>query len=145
MEKLSDFADSITELMQEKELNTITLGIAIGTPNSVIHRWKTGKYGLCLSSALKLADYFDCSLEFLMGRTEIRLSYTPQKCPPFYERLLTVMKIHGKSQYRLIKDTSFSGGYLARWKKGADPLVETLINLSTYFECTLDYLVGRDR
>jgi len=144
MEKLSNFSESLTELMLEKNLTTISLGLAIGVNDSTVHCWKVGKHKLKLSTALNLANYFECSLEFLMGRTEIRLNYTPQKCPPFFERLLAVMKEYGKSQYRLTKEI-LSRGHFSFWKKGADPFIDTLLNLSDYFECTLDYLVGRDR
>jgi len=145
MEKLSSFTDSLTELMQEKGLTHISLGNIIGVANPTIHGWKTGKHSINLSNALKLADYFQCSLEFLMGRTEIRLNYITQKCPPFYERLLAVMKRFGKSQYRINKDTSFSYGSFSQCKKGSDPNIETLIILADYFDCTLDYLVGREK
>jgi len=143
MAELSNFGDSLADLMLEKGLTHISLGNAIGVANSNIHGWKTGKHSLKLSTALRLADYFECSLEFLLGRTEIRCSFTPQKCPPFFDRLLAVMKENNISQYRLTKGV-LSRGHFSLWKKGADPFVDTLLNLTAYFDCTLDYLVGRD-
>ena len=138
------FRESLAELMSEKKLTTISLGEAIGVSATTVHCWLTGKTKLFLSNALKLTDYFECSLEFLLGRTAIRLSYTPKVCPPFYDRLKEIMTLQGKSSYRIVKDTSFSFGHFSKWRNGGDPYIETLLNLTAYFDCSLDYLVGRD-
>jgi len=144
MDELSSFRESLAELMSEKDLTHISLGDKIGVANPTVHGWKAGKHSISLSNALKLADYFNCSLEFLMGKTEVRLSYTPKKCPPFYERLKAVMAENKISWYRIVKDMAISNGNITKWKKGADPFVDTLLNLAAYFDCMLDYLVGRD-
>ena len=144
MDILSDFAETLSELMDENNLTTEALGAAIGISGANVRYWKEGKQKLNLSNALKLAGYFGCSLEYLIGHTDTRLGYTPQTCPPFHDRLMQVMNIKGKSRYRIVKDTSFSNGYFSQWKKGGDPLIETLINLAAYLNCSLDYLVGRE-
>jgi len=145
MEILSNFVETLSELMNEKNLTTDALGKAIRVSGANVRYWKEGKYQLHLSNALKLADYFECSLEFLMGRTHTRLDFMPCPCPPFHDRLMQVMKEYDKSRYRIVKDTSFTNGYFSRWKNGSDPLMETLLSLTDYFGCTLDYLVGREK
>lgn len=144
MDILSNFSESLSELMDEKKLTADALGKAVGVSDSMICYWKEGKYKLHLANALKLADYFGCSVEYLMGRKNMKLDYVPRVCPPFHDRLMQVMKNEGKSRYRIVKDTDFSNGHFTKWKKGADPLVETLVNLADYLNCTLDYLVGRE-
>ena len=144
MNILSNFSESLSELMSEKNLTSETLGKAISVNDSNIRHWKRGSYKLHLSNALKLADYFECSLEYLLGRTDTRLAHTPKNCPPFYDRLKQIMVSENKSGYTLVKETSFHRGHLHRWKNGADPIIETLIDLAAYFNCTLDYLVGRE-
>ena len=81
---LSDFSKTLSELMSEKNLTSRALSQIIGVSNGNISMWTSGACKLTLSSALKLADFFDCSLEFLMGRTDKRLDYTPKVCPAFY-------------------------------------------------------------
>lgn len=142
---LSDFSETLSELMDEKNLTSEGLGKAIGVDGSAVRYWKEGKNKLYLSNALKLADFFECSLELLLGRTDKRMDFTPSPCPPFHERLMHVMQKESKSRYRIVKDTAFSNGHFTKWKKGADPLIETLIPLADYLKCSLDYLVGRDR
>jgi len=144
MDIKSDFIETLSELMDEQNLTSDALGNAIGVNGSVVRCWKQGKNKLYLSNALKLAEFFSCSLEFLIGRTDERLSFTPKPYPPFHDRLLQVMKEQGKSRYSVVKETAFSNGHFSKWKAGSDPYLESLVNLSNYLNCTLDYLVGRE-
>jgi len=125
---LSNFKESLAELMLERGLTHISLGNAIGVANSNIHGWKTGKHSLKLSTAIKLAEYFECSLEFLLGRTEIRLNFTPQKCPPFYERLLYIMKENKISHIELPK-AHYPEVIFRYGKKAPTPLLTPYLTL----------------
>ncbi|MCL2861428.1 MAG: helix-turn-helix domain-containing protein [Firmicutes bacterium] len=145
MDFLSEFSDSLNELMIERSLTIEALRKAIGISGATVGKWKTGEQSIYLTNALKLADYFDCSLEFLFNRTETRLDYSPRKCPSFFERLKEIMKLNNKTEYKMtIKDRVISRGQYHQWRTDSDPLIETLIKLAKYFNCTLDYLVGRD-
>ena len=145
MDILSEFSDSLKELMLEKNLTAFSLSKATKISNATICRWVNKKQSITLSKALKLADYFECSLEFLFNRTETRLGYIPLQTPHFYNRLKTVMKLENITDYKItLKDKVFSRGQYDQWKNGSDPRIETLIKLAKYFNCTLDYLVGRD-
>jgi len=145
MNNMSNFSETLTELMIERNLTTDALGKIIGTSGSTVRTWKRGDYKLRLANALKLADYFNCSLEFLMGRTDTRLNYTPRVCPRFHDRLMQIMVKKGKSRYQVVKkDKILSNSHFSQWKKGVNPLIETIMPLTKYFDCTLDYLVGRD-
>lgn len=142
---VSNFSETLSELINERGLTSRAVASTIGVSHGNVSMWTSGSCMLTLTNALRLADFFECSLEFLMGRTSTRLSYTPKDYPPFYERLMNLMKERGISRYRIVKDTSFSNGYFSRWKKGSSPLMETIITLARYFDCTLDYLVGREQ
>ncbi|MCL2861427.1 MAG: helix-turn-helix domain-containing protein [Firmicutes bacterium] len=145
MDYLSEFGDSLKELMLEKDLTSVALSKAIKISDSTIGGWKNGEHFITLSNALKLADYFECSLEFLFGLSDTRLDYIPHACPPFYIRLKEIMKLQNISGYKIsIKDRVFSQSQFYHWKDGKDPKIESLIKLAKYFDCTLDYLVGRD-
>lgn len=145
MKIVSNFVESLKELMLYENLTNDKLGKAIGLSKETVSHWKNGKNDIHLSNALKLADYFNCSLEFLMGRTTIRLSYTPKPCPPFYQRLLEVMKERGKTYYQVVEKEKFlSDSNLTNWKNGGDPFFYTVIKLANYFGYTLDAFVGRE-
>jgi len=42
------------------------------------------------------------------------------------------------------KKIGISSGIISKWKKGATPSTENLIKISDYFNCSIDYLLGRE-
>lgn len=145
MEILSKFGERLTELMQNKNITALKLAEIIGVKNSTISRYKDGKMSIKLSKAIAIADYFKCSLEFLFGKSEKIIDFTLREALPFYPRLMSIMKANEITCYRLIIDLKKSNGHFDYWEKGGDPFMTSVIDLATYLDCTLDYLVGRER
>lgn len=144
--KSDSFSVRLTELMfNANKLTTEKLGSDLGVGGSTVCLWKEGKRSILLSNAIKVADYFQCSLEFLFGRTDTIIDFIPQSPPPFYNRLKEVMHGTNVSLYRIVKEKIASNGNFDSWRKGGDPFMQTIIALAEYLEITLDYLVGRDR
>jgi len=141
---MATFPERLSELMAEKEIKSHELAAIVGVNTTTINDWKRGKYQVYLANAIKLADFFACPLEYLMGRVEDFSDFTPRPCPLFYPRFLAVLAEKDCSTYRIRTDTSISGGHFDRWKTGSDPLVLTLITVADYLDITLDYLVGRE-
>ncbi len=144
MEKSNAFHERLCELMIEKGVNTVSLAAAIGVSDETVRRWKNGQRDILLSQLVKLADYFQCSLDFLAGRSDAVLDYQVRDMPPFYDRLRAVMAEKGVTRYRLVKELPVYDGYFTNWKKGRSPNILTLILLADYLDVTIDYLVGRD-
>ncbi len=107
--------------------------------------WKAGRNTVSLPHALALADYFQCSLDFLFGRSETELDFAPQPALPFYERLRAVMKQKNISRYRFCIDLNMSNGNFTQWKRGVTPKIQSFIAIADYLEISLDYLAGRER
>lgn len=62
-----DFLGKVSLLMQEKNLNKHTLSAACGIPYTTIDGWfKKGYEGAKVSTLIKLADFFDVELDFLV-------------------------------------------------------------------------------
>jgi len=139
---LSDFIERLSELMLENNLTADRLAANLGINRSTVHRWQKNKRVISLNNVLRLAKFFNCSLEFLIGRTENKLDFTPRVCPPFYERLRQVMNERGITWYRIVKDKVISDANLSTWKNGGATSFGMVIDLANYFGCTLDYLVG---
>jgi len=138
------FSERISELKQEKEISSHDLATVVGVDRRTIDCWRSGDYQLQLNHAIKLADFFECSLEYLMGRSDDVTKYTFKPCPPFYSRFLAVLGERGITTYRLRKDSPIKGGHLSKWKEGCNPLMVTLITVANYLDVSLDYLVGRE-
>ena len=145
MEKKNAFHERLSELMIEKGVNTVSLSAAIGVSDETVRRWKNGQRDILLSQLVKLADYFQCSLDFLAGRSDCAMDHQVREIPPFYDRLRAVMAEKGVTRYRLVKELPVYDGYFTNWKKGKSPNILTLILLADYLDVTIDYLVGREK
>ena len=144
MDKLSKLSERLTELMEYKNIKSEQLAGAVGVTGSVVRRWTFNDTDIKLSNLLNLADFFCCSVEFLIGRCDKVLDFTPKTCPPFYSALQSALAQFGVSMYRVGKDTKIKGYHLHKWKTGSDPKLSSLIELSDYLGCTIDFLIGRE-
>ena len=145
MDVLKGFSERLIELMQENGLNAVKLSKKLGVAPTIIRRWCLPQKDIYYSNLLQVANYFNCSLDFLCGRSDVVLDFVPKECPPFMEWLPTVIKERGKSTYKIFKDTRIKSSYFAKWRKGREPLLSSLGILADYLDCSLDRLVGRDR
>jgi len=145
MGKMSKFNERLMELFQAREITTKQLSEAIDVNGSTVCLWLEGKRNIRLRNAIKLCDYFNCSLGFLIGRTETILDFIPKPAYAFYDRLRGIMADRGVSRYRIVNDLKKSHRHFDRWKAGNDPFLETVIDLADYFEMSIDFFIGRER
>lgn len=140
-----NISETLNELMVDRDLSNQQLADSIGKSVTSIRGWRRNANKLELSSLVKLCNYFNCSAEYLLNRTEKMLSYIPHECPPFYEHFLKLMNECGYTRYRFTKETRFREGHLYCWRTGSEPTLSTLVELAAIFGCTVDYLIGREQ
>ena len=140
------FAERLNDLMDEKGIVTSGLSKALKVTPQTIGGWKSGKSGLYLETAIKVADYFRCALDYLYGGSNIFEEVTPKNCPPFYPRLLQVMREKEITINDIDKDAAirFTDAYFSMWKRAKRFYMETVIELAKYLNVSIDYLVGRE-
>jgi len=144
MDIMSNFSERLNELLFDNGLSPEQFACEIGVSRATVYRWKIQPFRIFLSNLIAIADYFQCSIEFIIGRTEDNHRVTPKDYPKFSHRLRQVMKERGFSTYSLRKISRFDGKYFYKWDRGTDPVLPTLIELASIFGCSIDYLVGRD-
>jgi len=137
------FIEVLKDLMIEAETDTQKLANHIGVDVSTINGWKRGSItDIHLSRLIMLCDYFKCSLDYLIGRTDCHRTPSKLVVRNFGESVRAIMKSKGITTYRIRKETKFGGNHFHDWDNGADPKLETLLDLANYFNCSLDELVG---
>ena len=125
-------------------LNAKELGSQIKINQSTITKYKAKRSFPKLQFAIKIADYFGCSLDYLFGLSNEYEKKTYLPCPPFYQVFQESLKSHNCTQYRLYTDLDFYDQSVIDWHKGRSiPAMDHLIKIAKYFGCTLDELVGR--
>jgi len=148
MDYLLNFAETLSFLMKEAEINESKLAESLHTDAATISRYLHAEYAPSLSSFIALADFFGCSTDYLLGRkTEYRnIGYKP--CPAFsvqLTKLLKSCKEKGISGKKLCEDNEISESSLYDWKAGRrQPSLANVIKLAEYLDCSLDLLLGRE-
>lgn len=145
MDILSSFGETLCELMLENNLTAEAFSKAVGIDRSVIYRYQRKNSAPSLSNAIIIADYFHCSLEYLFGRSATNPEVLFKTAPPFSEQLKKLLDEKVITRYKLCKDTGFAEQSVDDWYHGKrEPSMSNAFELAKYFNCTLDYLVGRE-
>ena len=65
------FAQRLKELRIENKMTQSQLAKLIGVHQSMIVRWESGECEPTVSNLFKLSETFDCSVDYLIGKTDI--------------------------------------------------------------------------
>lgn len=60
----------LKELREERGVSMMTLAKAIGVSDTAVCKWENQDSEPKLSYIIKLADYFNCSADYLIGRSD---------------------------------------------------------------------------
>ena len=145
MERQIKIGDRINELLVLKGIDNKTFADALGVSGSTVGRWRNNTKYMRLTQIVKIAEYFDCSIEFLVGKTENILDFQPNPCPSFYPHFRKLLEARGISRNQVNKETHIKSSHFVDWKNGADPHILSLLELSDYLGVTVDTLVGREK
>ncbi len=69
---MRDFSEVLRELRSEKKVSQRALGEVLGVSDRNIRFYETGEHRPDFDGLVTLADYFQVSLDYLVGRSEER-------------------------------------------------------------------------
>ncbi len=141
---LEIFADRLSELIFDckKKPREIAKEAAIGKTS--IYEYLSGQKMPTLQNLVKLADYFNCSTDYLLGLEQEQTNLTFQVCKPFSKRFEEILQYFAISRYRLEQLTGIAESALYYWAKGQKlPTVENILLLCEKLDCRVDFLIGR--
>lgn len=85
MDIITIFSERLKELMIEQGFTTVeSLSKQLAVSDETVRLWRNGRRYISLSQLIKLADYLNCSIDYLVGRSDTRLDFTPKSCPFFF-------------------------------------------------------------
>ena len=141
---MSNLSESLKDLMEEAEINAPALAKATGIDSSTILTFLRGDGLPYVDTLITLADYFKCSTDYLLGLTDKLSEEEFRQRPPFKEQLTFLLKHFNVTKYRMEKDTGLAEKTVNRWHNGkTQPTVDSLIRLAKYFDCSVDFILGR--
>lgn len=142
---MSNFAERLNGLIFEHDLNGKTFAAEVNISASCISEYLQGIHLPTLAKLLKMADYFNCSTDFLLGREEENPALTFKPCPPFSEQLEFLKEHFNCSAYHIYHNTDISKSGYYEWKSGKrQPTLENVVRLAELFECRVDFILGRE-
>ena len=142
---MENFSEILSDLISTKELSLRGLAKESGVSAVQYSRYLKGQLPK-VPTAVKIADYFDVSLDYLFGITDImgkRKEFKPANLSIFLERYEEALKNSKITHWQLCKCSDLNESSIRHWKSGDTPRMDTLINISNNLSVSLDYLVGR--
>lgn len=141
---MSDFYDKLKELLLEKDISQLDFANLLNIDPSTVNRYLSGSQMPVLEIAINIADTFNYSMDYLFGKAEINQIKAFRTCPPFSQRLKFLLKHFHKTQINLNEDAKISKSVIYYWLSGKRmPSMDNIIKLSNYFDCSIDFVVGR--
>lgn len=136
----------ILQLNNAKGNDDRTLELALKLKPKTVNNWKRGLSQAYLKILPEIADYFDVSVDYLLGRTEINesVSNVGEKMMTTIDRIFDLINQKQIKPALVAKETGISPVLFTQWKTGRQkPSTEALSTLADYFNVSVDYLLGR--
>lgn len=145
MDILSNFAESLSDILFELNLSIDEFAKAVNINLSEVYLYKKKKYLPSTASILKIADTYHCSIDGLIGFTSFEVNSNYRISQPFAIEFKKLLEQKGLTRYKFCKETNIAPSSVDDWYHGVRiPSIDNLIKLKNYFNCTIDYLFGRE-
>jgi DNA-binding helix-turn-helix protein len=138
------FRNRLADFVAESDDKKTDLPSLIGINKDIFIRALNSGILPSTKTLAKIADFFDTSIEYLIGISEndrfIKLN--PPNC--FSQRLHELKKEKNVKACKIATDLGFARSLFTSWKKNNYiPSLEIIYSLSCYFHVSIDYLLGR--
>lgn len=134
------FPERLRQLRTEADLTQQQLADIVGTTQQNIAFWETGRQRPKQPSLIKLANYFNVSIDYLLvgkAQAEEKLSVFPER--------LKQLRVEAKlTQQQMAEAFNIKQPTYAQWETGrTKPKGETLEKFADFFNVSTDYLLGK--
>lgn len=139
---MDKFLERLDDLRNGTTVEILANHLKMGS--STIFSWYSRKNMPNLNNMIVLSNYFKCSIEYLLGRTDNFDVIPPKECPPFHIRLENILKSKGlKKTYLRNKGVISAGFNDSIFNKHSSPYIDNVIKIADYLNMSVDELVGR--
>ncbi len=148
MNILNTFAERLGELVEEDNTGYGHIASSVGINVHYLYAY-TSDINTAMptvANLIKLADYFGCSLEYMIGLSDSNSSGSfHRELPDFASRFRQIVAEQGYTLYRLGVETNTSTTTYYRWLNNRSyPNIDSLLKVTNTIDVTLDYLIGRE-
>ena len=145
MSNFDEFKEVLNDLLIEHKLSRLQLAKQIGITSTTINDYFNKNYYPRIDIAVKMSNFFNCSLDYLFGFTttkNLKHNYSSQNfIKNFINKFNILIKDNNSSIAKTMKVLNMSETNYYRWKSGKFPKTINLLQIAKYFNVSLDYLL----
>ena len=138
---MNDFQERLQELLEDSEISRLQLSKIINIDSSTIDKYFNRDSFPNLDNAIKMAQYFNCSLDYLFGCSD-DVNNNNKNTKSFFETFDMLLRENNIPFTRAMRELNMSDNNYYRWKKGLYPKTLKILEIAKYFEVSIDFLVG---
>lgn len=140
----SVFTNRLQQLIKDNDKSVQNLTHDLSIKQATLYRYLKQERMPKLSLLIEIADYFQCTLGFLLGLEKTFYIYHYRKCPPFSQQLRALLSKKNIQIRKLHHDTCIPEGTIYFWLNGKFiPTVDNIMILANYFHLGVDDFLGR--
>lgn len=146
-------------LRKQYNIKQTDLVKVLGVKEATISKYEAGLVSMTEESLIKAADFFNVSIDYILGRSEDTSKETEEKLDNDREleknykerkkkiehsnRIKLLREKEGLTQTELGEKLEVSEQTVGSWENNiSEPNIDTLIKLSKIFQVTVDYILG---
>lgn len=145
-DKMNEFHEILKDLVLDTGLSLRQLAKESGVSAMQYSRYLKGSLPT-IEVALRIAKYFDCSLDYLFGLDDKKnvLKYKTYNydLSNFLDKYFSLLKANNISHYKFAKSQSFDESIIRKWKNGKVPRLDVIYTIAYNLGGSIDDLVGR--
>ena len=136
------FQDNLKDLIVESGKSLRQLEKEMGVSSSQLSRYLKGTIP-SLAVLNKIANFFDCSIDFLVGIIEEKEHYSnvAYDANKFLKNYNKYLKENNTTHWKFAKENNFNEAVIRHWKNGETPKTATLITIAVAMGITIEELM----
>ena len=137
------FSEILKDLILENGKSLRNIGLESGIPHSQLSRYIRNTIPK-VEVSIKLAKYFNCTLDYLFGLTDERKRFENKyDFSKFISRYQKLLEENNTTHWKFSHQVNISESSIRQWKKGQIPKMETIIIIAENLSTSIDYLLGK--
>lgn len=137
---MNNFRERLEDFLIEHNMSKNQLATIVGVRPDTIYGYYRKKLLPEIHIAKRIADHFNCSLDYLFGLTD-QVKNNEKNDLSFADTIKKLIKDNHKSVEKTMKELNISDRTYYRWQSGeSKPLTSVIITLAKYFDVSVDYL-----
>ena len=146
-ERVNSFSENLLDLIIEKNVSLREVERKTGVASSQISRYIKNTIP-SIDVAVRLASYFDCSLDYLFGLIDDhtnKFKTSKYDLSDFVKKYVLLLEKNKTTNYKTAKANGFSESCMRRWKSNNQlPRLDIVAKIAQSLGSSIDWLVGRE-